>query len=40
MNIILELLKAMKDMREELAPIEKERIKKCKLKRHNIGEEK
>lgn len=35
MNIILDMLQAMKDIREELSPIEKERIKKCKLRRHN-----
>jgi len=36
MNIILEILTAMREIREELSPIEKERLKKCKLRRHNI----
>lgn len=38
MSIIMEILQAMKDIREELEPIEKERlqkIKKCRLTRHN-----
>ena len=40
MNIIMEILQAMKDIREELAPIEKERIqkiRKCKLMRHKTA---
>lgn len=40
MSIIMEILQAMKDIREELAPIEKERlqrIKKCKIMRHEMA---